>query len=60
MAAERLDEFGAFPSRTRNIAAAEADIGQFTVAEPVQLAQTLVVPAPLPEHTDQVGQKHGR
>jgi transposase len=56
----RLDALGTFPGRAGDIAATEADIGQFPIAEPVQLAKALVVPTPLPEHTDQIRQEHSR
>ena len=51
---------GVIPGHARNVAAGDADVGQFTVAEPIQLAKALVVAAPLPIDADQMRQEHGR
>ena len=51
---------GVIPGHARNIAAGDADIGQFAIAEPIQLAKALVVAAPLPEDANQMRQEHGR
>ena len=50
---------GAIPGHARNVAAGDADVGQFTIAEPIQLAKALVVAAPLPEDANQMSEEHG-
>ncbi len=49
---------GAIPGHARDVAAGDADVGQFAIAEPVQLAKALVVAAPLPEDANQMSEEH--
>ena len=49
---------GIIPGHARDIAAGDADVGQFAIAEPIELAKALVVAAPLPEGANQMRQKH--
>jgi hypothetical protein len=49
---------GGFPGYTRDIAAGDTDVGQFAVAEPIELAKALVVTAPLPIDANQLSQEH--
>ena len=49
----------AIPGHARNVAAGDADVGQFAIAEPIQLAKALVVAAPLPEDANQMSEEHG-
>ena len=51
---------GGFPGHARDIAAGDADVGQFAIAEPVELAKAVVVTAPLPINAKQVGEDHCR
>ena len=51
---------GVIPGHARDVAAGDADVGQFAIAEPIQLAKALVVAAPLPIDANQMSQEHGR
>jgi hypothetical protein len=47
------------PGHPRNIAAADADIGEFAVTQARQFGQALVVTPPLPDHADNAGKHSG-
>ena len=49
---------GVFPGDPRDIAPGDADVGQFAIAEPVELAKAVVVAAPLLEHANEVSEEH--
>ena len=51
---------GVFPGHARDVAAGDADVGQFAIAEPIELAKALVVAAPLPVDANQMSEEHGR
>jgi hypothetical protein len=48
------------PGDARDIPPRHTEIGQFAIAELIELAKALVVPAPLLEHANQMSQEHGR
>src|SRR5713101_5286593 len=49
---------GAFPRDPRNVRSGDADIGQFAVAELIELVQACIVAPPRPEEVDECD-KHG-
>jgi hypothetical protein len=55
-----LDQMlGVVPGNARNIAAADANVGQFAIAEPIELTKALIVAAPLPKDANKMRQEHG-
>ena len=52
--------FGVFPSDARDVRAADADVGEFTIAKAVQFLNAGTIGAPLTQEPEEVSEKHGR